>query len=373
MKIYAVGGSIRDQLLGRPVKDKDFVVIGATPKEMIDLGFTQVGSDFPVFLDAQGQEHALARQERKVGPGYHGFETHYDPSVTLEDDLIRRDLTVNSMARDLETNELIDPFDGQEDLQKGILRHVSEAFAEDPLRVLRVARFAARYNFAVAPETRDLMKELVVAGELDHLTPERVWSEFERAMMEDFPNAFFWTLDQCDALGALFPELGRGWIYSGKGLSTAALRHADKLTRLALAFPYCEWDGVSKMLYRLKSPSDVYRITMKLHKILSLVQKEVHLPGAPGSWDATSDDVFEVLKFVDAFRRPKDLFTISSVINYLGNPRLIDRMDAVLIAFRNSSKVTFATLTEDQQKTLKGKAVGEAIGQMRIDKIKEVI
>ena len=183
MQTFLVGGAVRDELLGRPVKDRDWVVVGSTPDEMIDAGFEQVGADFPVFLHPETKEEfALARQEEKTGPGYHGFETRFDPSVTLEDDLVRRDLTINAMARDADGN-LIDPHHGIADLRAGILRHVSDAFAEDPLRVLRVARFAARYNFDVAPETMELMKKLVASGELDHLTPERVWAELEKAVI----------------------------------------------------------------------------------------------------------------------------------------------------------------------------------------------
>ncbi len=193
MKVYLVGGAVRDELLRRPVKDRDYVVTGSSAEEMLSLGYKQVGADFPVFLK-DGEEYALARTERKTGKGYQGFVTEFGPDITLEDDLRRRDLTINAMARDLETGELIDPFRGLEDLENGILRHVSPAFAEDPLRVLRVARFRARYGFRIAPMTTELMVGLVDSGELDHLTPERVWLELEKGLSETNPLKFIITL-----------------------------------------------------------------------------------------------------------------------------------------------------------------------------------
>ena len=207
MKIYRVGGAVRDELLGRPISDRDYVVVGATPEEMLARGFRPVGRDFPVFLHpASGDEYALARTERKSGRGYHGFTFHVAPEVTLEEDLGRRDLTINAMARDAE-GTLIDPYGGEPDLRAGILRHVSPAFAEDPLRVLRVARFAARFGFAVAPETEALMRAIAAGGEIATLTPERVWQELSRALMELHPSRFFVVLRSCGALKQLVPEV----------------------------------------------------------------------------------------------------------------------------------------------------------------------
>jgi len=207
MKIYAVGGAVRDELLGRPVADRDYVVVGATAQEMIALGFRPVGRDFPVFLHPQTQEeYALARTERKSGSGYHGFTFHASPDVTLEQDLARRDVTVNAMARG-DDGVLIDPFGGAADLRAGILRHVSDAFAEDPLRVLRVARFAARLGFDVAPQTEALMRRLVESGELSTLGAERLWQEISRALMEARPSRFFTELRRCGALAVVLPEL----------------------------------------------------------------------------------------------------------------------------------------------------------------------
>ena len=210
MQVYLVGGAVRDHLLGHPYHEKDYVVVGATPEQLLVQGFQPVGKDFPVFLHPETKdEYALARTERKSGHGYHGFEFHTDPSVTLEQDLIRRDLTINAMAMDNDGN-VYDPYGGQQDLCNKVLRHVSNAFVEDPLRVLRIARFAARYHalgFMIAPETLLLMQELAESGELDALTPERVWKETSRALMEAHADVYFETLRTCGALKVLFPEL----------------------------------------------------------------------------------------------------------------------------------------------------------------------
>ena len=212
MKTYLVGGAVRDALLKLPVKDRDWVVVGATPEAMLAQGFQQVGRDFPVFLHPQSrEEYALARTERKSGNGYTGFVTWSAPDVTLEQDLQRRDLTINAIAQ-RENGELIDPFHGERDLQARLLRHISDAFNEDPLRVLRVARFAARFahlNFRIADETQALMRQMAASGELSHLTAERVWKETEKALTSRNPQVYFQTLRDCGALEVLFPELDR--------------------------------------------------------------------------------------------------------------------------------------------------------------------
>lgn len=210
MQTYLVGGAVRDALLNYPVTERDWVVVGARPEELLDQGYQQVGKDFPVFLHPQTkEEYALARTERKQGHGYTGFAVHYAPDVTLEDDLLRRDLTINAMAQTPE-GEIIDPYGGQQDLERRLLRHVSPAFAEDPLRVLRVARFAARYahlGFTVAAETLELMSAIVRADELPHLPAERIWVETERALGERDPDVFIQVLRDCGALAALMPEV----------------------------------------------------------------------------------------------------------------------------------------------------------------------
>lgn len=207
MKIYRVGGAVRDELLGLPVKDHDYVVVGSHPEEMVQLGFRPVGKDFPVFLHPQTQEqYALARTERKVSRGYKGFEVFASPEVTLQEDLARRDLTINAIAKDQNDN-IIDPFNGIADLEAGVLRHISPAFVEDPVRVLRVARFAARFGFHIAPETLSLMREMVHNGETEALVPERVWQEIARGLMEHHPSRMFYALRECNALSRIIPEV----------------------------------------------------------------------------------------------------------------------------------------------------------------------
>jgi tRNA nucleotidyltransferase (CCA-adding enzyme) len=223
MKTYVVGGAIRDELLGLPVQDHDHVVVGATPDDMLARGFTPVGKDFPVFLHpVTHEEYALARTERKTAPGYKGFVFHAAPDVTLEQDLVRRDLTINAMAR-AEDGSIVDPFGGRQDLQQRVFRHVSDAFAEDPVRILRVARFAARFaDFSIAPETVALMRRMVEAGEVDALVPERVWQELARGLMEAKPSRMFDVLRQCGALARILPELDILW-----GVPQPALHHPE--------------------------------------------------------------------------------------------------------------------------------------------------
>lgn len=207
MKTYLVGGSVRDEILGLPVTDHDHVVVGSTPEEMVRLGYRAVGKDFPVFLHPETYEqYALARTERKVSRGYKGFEVYASPEVSLQEDLARRDLTINSIAKD-ENGNIIDPFGGIADLEAGLLRHISPAFTEDPVRVLRTARFAARFGFRIAPETLTLMSEMVHNGEVDALVPERVWQEFARGLMEPKPSRMFYALRECGALTRLMPEV----------------------------------------------------------------------------------------------------------------------------------------------------------------------
>ena len=223
LEAYVVGGAVRDRLLGLPVNDRDWVVVGATPARMLEAGFRQVGADFPVFLHPRtNEEYALARTERKSAPGYRGFVVHADPSVTLEQDLSRRDLTINAMAL-APDGTLIDPYGGARDLRDRVLRHVSEAFAEDPVRILRVARFAARFaDFRVAPETLALMRAMVDGGEVDALVAERVWQELARGLMEARPSRLFELLRECGALRVLLPEVERLW-----GVPQPAAHHPE--------------------------------------------------------------------------------------------------------------------------------------------------
>ena len=284
MKAYVVGGAVRDELLGLPVRDRDYVVVGAMPEEMVRLGYKPVGKDFPVFLHPRShEEYALARTERKSGRGYKGFTVHAAPDVTLEDDLRRRDLTINAMARD-EQGTLIDPFHGEEDLKKGVLRHVSEAFAEDPVRILRVARFAARFGFSVAPETLALMRRMVESGETDYLVPERVWQEFSKGLMEKAPERMFEVLEACGLRARLLPEIS----------SLEKLQGSLPVRFATLAWPLKEGEAQA-LCERLRVPNEVRELA------LLACRSRVALRA---SRLATPRALLELLKRADAFRRP---------------------------------------------------------------------
>jgi tRNA nucleotidyltransferase (CCA-adding enzyme) len=263
MKVYAVGGCVRDQLLGVPVADRDWVVVGATPGEMVAAGFRPVGRDFPVFLHPRtNEEYALARTERKTAPGYHGFVFHAAPDVTLEDDLARRDLTINAMALD-EAGRLIDPFGGRADLQARVLRHVGPAFAEDPVRILRVARFAARFDgFRVADETLRLMRSMVEAGEADALVAERVWQELSRGLMEAQPSRMFEVLRDAGALARLLPEVDRLWgvpqradLHPEADTGVDLMRVLDAAARIGAQLP-ARWAALLHDLGKGVTPQD---------------------------------------------------------------------------------------------------------------------
>ncbi len=283
---------MRDELLGLPVQDRDYVVVGATPEELERQGFKPVGKDFPVFLHPQThEEYALARTERKSGRGYKGFTVHAAPDVTLEEDLRRRDLTINAMAK-AEDGSLVDPFGGRKDLEAGVLRHVSEAFAEDPVRILRVARFAARFGFAAAPETMELMKGMVQSGEADYLVPERVWQELSRGLAEPRPERMFEVLESCGLaqklLGPLrpVPEI----------LARAVRAGASVPVRFAvIAWPHQEHE-VAAVCERLKAPNEVRELA------LLGCRNRMALRASPMASPAA---LLELLKRTDAFRRPE--------------------------------------------------------------------
>jgi tRNA nucleotidyltransferase (CCA-adding enzyme) len=333
MQIYLVGGAVRDELLGLPVRERDWVVVGARPEELQARGFKPVGKDFPVFLHPQnGEEYALARTERKTGPGYRGFETLFSPDVTLEQDLERRDLTINAIAKDPDGGGLIDPFGGQRDLSERVLRHVSGAFVEDPVRVLRVARFAARFaplGFKVAPETLDLMREIAARGELDALVSERVWQETQRALEMPAPARFFEVLREANALPIIFPELHalfgvpqpEQWhpeidtgVHTLMVLEQAAKLSDDPVVRFAAlthdlgkgTTPPSEWPRhiaheqrgvalVEAMCDRLKIPN-AYR---ELAALVSRYHLDAHRVT-----ELRDSTLLEVLERLDAFRRP---------------------------------------------------------------------
>jgi tRNA nucleotidyltransferase (CCA-adding enzyme) len=283
VKFYSVGGAVRDELLGLPVKDRDHVVVGGTPEEMVRLGFKPVGKDFPVFLHPKThEEYALARTERKSGRGYKGFTVYASPEVTLEEDLKRRDLTINAMAK-AEDGTLIDPFGGAKDLDAKVLRHVSDAFAEDPVRILRVARFAARFGFEVADDTMKLMQEMVDSGEADYLVAERVWQEFARGLAEPHPERMFEVLQRSGFLEKAFPEL-RSWPkrFSGSIPARFAL----------LAWPLNE-SQTKTLCKRLRAPNEVQELALTACR------------SKAGLKASTPEALLGLLKGADAFRRPE--------------------------------------------------------------------
>lgn len=333
MKVYLVGGAVRDQLLGYPIKERDWVVVGATPKQMEQQGFQQVGRDFPVFLHPRTkEEYALARTERKSAPGYYGFTCDFNSSVTLEEDLRRRDLTINAMALD-EKGQLIDPYNGQADLHAKILRHVSEAFIEDPVRVLRIARFAARYQhlgFKLADETRLLMHAMVRRGELNYLVAERVWQEWQRSLDEKNPETFITTLRACGALKVVLPEIDAlfgipntryyhsevdSGIHSLMVLQAAVELSADPMIRFAAlvhdlgkaATPMNEWPKhhgheergvviIDKLCQRLRIPADYRKFAMTVSRFHLNIHRLFEL---------RAGTVVKIFERTDAFRRPQ--------------------------------------------------------------------
>ena len=302
MKVYEVGGAVRDELLGLPVQDRDWVVVGATPDEMIERGYKPVGKDFPVFLHPEThEEYALARTERKTAPGYHGFTFHADPDVTLEEDLQRRDLTINAIARD-ENGELIDPYNGSDDLSLGVLRHVSPAFAEDPVRILRVARFAARFGFGIAPETLELMRGMVASGEADALVPERVWQELARGLMEERPSRLFDVLRECGALERIAPELATVFEDAERAQETAdALDEAAGAgetleVRFAVLARALDPYAIDALADRLKFPASVRDLAVLAAR---------HSNAIADADALTPEALLDVLNAADAWRRPE--------------------------------------------------------------------
>ncbi|MBI2993148.1 MAG: multifunctional CCA addition/repair protein [Gammaproteobacteria bacterium] len=399
MKIYRVGGAVRDRLLGRPVADTDWVVVGGTPDQMEQLGYRPVGRDFPVFLHPQSsEEYALARTERKTGRGYKGFAFDTSPTVTLEADLARRDLTINALAED-ENGSIIDPYGGRDDLKQGILRHVSEAFAEDPLRVLRVARFAARFNFRVADATVELMRRIGADGELEHLVPERVWTETERALAEPHARRYFETLAQCDALGRVFPEIAAlsGVPQPAKhhpeidsGLHTLmALEQACRITpdpavRFAVlvhdlgkgATPRAEWPshpgheerGVA-MIHVL---CDRYRIPNR-YRELGVIAARHHLDCHRVA-EMKPATVLKKLEEMDAFRRPErfEQFLLACEADARGRKGLEDRPYPQADRFRRlCAAAARADLSGVDLASMGGTDAAATVRERRLDALKQ--
>jgi tRNA nucleotidyltransferase (CCA-adding enzyme) len=351
MQVYLVGGAVRDELLGRPVHERDWVVVGATAEQMEQAGFRPVGREFPVFLHPQThEEHALARLERKTGPGYRGFATEFSPDVTLEQDLQRRDLTINAIARDVH-GTLIDPYDGVQDLEQRLLRHVSPAFVEDPVRILRVARFGARFaslGFHVAPETGALMCEMVRNGEVKALVPERVWRETERALGEATPEVFFDILERCDALYVLFP--GLSWTHDDRrALVRAAQLSADSTVRFATLAAVMQPRDLIALCDRLRTPTqyrDIARLAASVARLLRA-----------GLGPKPAETLLTMFEQADALRR-RDRFD-KVLLATQARIALDPRMRAALEA------VSAVALTSDQMATLKGHEIAAALREAR--------
>jgi tRNA nucleotidyltransferase (CCA-adding enzyme) len=310
MKVFQVGGSVRDALLNLAVQDRDYVVVGADPDEMVKKGFRPVGADFPVFLHPEThEEYALARTERKTAPGYRGFTFHASREVTLEEDLKRRDLTINAMAR-AEDGTLVDPHGGEADLRAGVLRHVSDAFSEDPVRILRVARFAARFGFAVAPETLRLMAGMVKKGEADALVPERVWQEVARGLMEKSPSRMLAVLRECGALARILPEVDAAFDrpeepeHLAARLDHAAARGYALPVRYALLVLDLEPQAAASLAQRVNAPADCRELA-----ILAIRERD-RVCGK----DLDAESTLGLLERSDAFRRPDRLDRLLEVI-----------------------------------------------------------
>lgn len=401
MQIYKVGGAVRDRLLGRPVTDIDWVVVGATVEQMQAQGYRPVGADFPVFLHPHsGEEYALARTERKSGRGYGGFTFHASPEVTLEEDLVRRDLTINAMAED-EQGRITDPYKGQQDLQDRILRHVSPAFAEDPLRVLRVARFAARYaglGFQVAPETLALMRELSESGELQALTAERSWKEIARALMEEQPQVFIQVLRDCGALKQLMPELDVLFgvpqpaahhpeidtgVHTLSVLEQAA-RHNQPLTvRWACLLhdlgkgltPEEEWPRhiahEHRGLKAIKAVNQRFKVPRDCQE-LALLVGEYHTHGHR-ALELKASTLLELLQRFDVYRRPQrfEEFIAACEMDARGRLGLEERDYPQVAYLRGAADAARAVAVQPLvEKGFTGQGLGEAIKRERLNALK---
>lgn len=402
MEIFLVGGAVRDKLLGQPVKEKDWVVVGATPEQMIALGYQPVGKDFPVFLHPQTkEEYALARTERKTAPGYAGFQFYTADDVTLEQDLARRDLTINAIAEN-SVGQLIDPYGGITDIQNRVLRHVSPAFAEDPVRVLRLARFAARFHdrgFTVAPETMNLMRDIVNCGEVDHLVAERIWKEMSRALEEKNPDVFFTTLRECGALARIMPELDALFGVPQKseyhpevdtGLHTLlALQQICRMTsavhvRLAVllhdlgkaATPKNEWPShhgheqlslplVRQFCQRLAVPKNARDLA------LAVAEFHTHCHRAQELKPVT---LVKTLEKLDAFRRPERFaeFLLCCEADAKGRTGLEERQYPQAKYFAGALAACIQVRIADLLKQgFSGAALGQELHRVRIDAVKQ--
>jgi tRNA nucleotidyltransferase (CCA-adding enzyme) len=403
MQVYLVGGAVRDRLLGRPVKERDWVVVGASPEELADKGFAPVGREFPVFLHPEThEEYALARLERKVAPGYRGFTTRFSPDVTLEEDLRRRDLTINAMA-ETSAGDVVDPYGGRRDLEARLLRHVSESFIEDPVRVLRVARFAARYadlGFRVAEETVTLMRSMTDSGELTALVPERVWQETERALGESRPEVFFETLRECGALQVIFPELAAlhgvpqppRWHpevdtglhvmlalrYSAASGASTAVRFAVLMHDLGKALTAPDrWPShrgheeagvplIEALCARLKVPNGFRDLAVLTARHHAVVHRAAEL---------RPTTVLKLLEVMDAFRRPERFEEMLAACEADARGRTgleAQPYPQRQYFLRARAAAAAVSVDESEREGLAGPAIGERIREKRLVAIKSL-
>jgi tRNA nucleotidyltransferase (CCA-adding enzyme) len=401
MKVYKVGGAVRDKLLGLPVKDRDWVVVGSTPEKLIELGYRPVGKDFPVFLHPESkEEYALARTERKTAPGYKGFVFNTSADLSLEEDLVRRDLTINALAEDEHAN-IVDCFNGQKDLKDGILRHISPAFIEDPLRVLRVARFAARFNFQVADETVELMQAISDSGELDTLVAERVWTEMERALSEAYPVRFFEVLKDCGALQKVFPDIDRlfgvpqpelhhpeidSGIHTLMVLEQACKLSQDSQIRFAALVhdlgkgttPKSQWPShrghEERSVGLILKLCDRYRIPGRFRELAVIVAR--HHLDCHRIKEMRADTVLRKLESIDAFRRPErfEQFLLACEADIRGRKGFEDRAypqaGYLKNAFIAANEVDMQPIQNQQ---LVGKEIAKAIKLLRTTAIEDAI
>lgn len=375
MKFYTVGGAVRDKIMGKQPKDVDYLVVGATPEEMVACGFVQVGADFPVFLK-NGCEYALARTERKNGNGYHGFNVSFDTSITVEDDLSRRDLTINAIAYDDITGEFIDPFNGVQDINDKVLRHTSHAFSEDPLRVLRVARFAARYSdFTIHPSTMVLMKDIVNSGELLHLSRERVWIEFEKALQEDAAHIFIKVLFDCGALQQLMPAISID-LSDESSMPGFAQDLAGDNASVAEKFAVLTWyktiEEIQAICEENRIPNNVRDTCINYH----------HFRRAGLIYFSYSNNISDAELICTMFDKvgvkfiPNliSLFKSSTQYKYMDQLKCpLQWVYAIERAIPVYSDISFSSLPGTLQKTLKGAAIGAAIHKTRVFFIRETL
>ena len=354
MKIYLVGGAVRDQLLGLSVKEKDWVVVGATPEELLQQAYQQVGKDFPVFLHPKTkEEYALARLERKTAPGYAGFAFDSSPTVTLEEDLLRRDLTINAIAQDAD-GKIIDPYHGIDDLNKKILRHVSNAFIEDPVRILRLARFAARFaplGFTVAPETNQLMQQMVQNGEINALVPERVWQEFRKALSESMPTEFFIVLKNCGALEIIFPEFAKVYESLITHLSEYQKLNSNPLICFVAIVQLLDVSDINSFCKRLAIPKDYWEYALLVKNNFELLQI-----------GQSAEEILKLFEKIDAFRRP-ERWQLFAEICLLLNSILLKPIEQLNRKLAVARSVSVAPLIEQG---LQHQALGNALRHARL-------